>query len=298
MATIGSLDARYFDDSVSWEARLQKWRSTAPGAEFWDANTRDFRKRLSKTEGGARPVVNIPAHALLRLLRGDRYKNAYILAEEGGGVHVVVGAAPGKHVEQQRLDVDDAFGLVPAREYFFAAVSLEGTGVRYYGEYCMVLRALPSGDTQIVDRDSYEILFEPLDRVNRASVVSALKGSWAKDLADIASVKIRSVLERQERITTSVVQARTLLEGEEFIEIHLHLPGANQRETGFTADDVHEVRQDSRDMSAAERVDTIFESGEPARMEEVLFSLRRRAVERELTACGIRTRVVREERST
>lgn len=89
MAAIGSLDARYFDDSVSWEARLQKWRSAPPGAEFWDANTRDFRKRLSKTEGGARPVVNISAHALLRLLRGDRYKNAYILAEEGGGAQGV-----------------------------------------------------------------------------------------------------------------------------------------------------------------------------------------------------------------
>jgi len=242
--------------------------------------------------------VNISAHALLRLLRGDRYKNAYILAEEGGGTHVVVGAAPGKHVEKQRIDVDDAFRLLPAREYFFAAASLEGTGVRYYGEYCMVLQALPSDDTQIVDRDSYEVLFEPLDRADRAKVVSALTGSWGKDLADIATIKIRTVLERDERITTGVVQARAFLDGEEFVEIHLHMPGANQQGPGFSAKDVHEVRQDSRDVSAAERIDTVFESGEPARTEEILFSLRRRAVERELIAHGIRTRLVREERST
>ena len=89
-----------------------------------------------------------------------------------------------------------------------------------------------------------------------------------------------------------------MLEGEEFVEIHLHMPGADQQAPGFTAGDVHEVRQDSRDVSAAERIDTVFESGEPVRAEEMLFSLRRRAVERELIACGIRTRLVREERST
>ena len=53
-------------------------------------------------------------------------------------------------------------GEMPRQEgdYYFAAVSMEGTGVRYYGEYCMVLAgdARPTARMQIVDRDSYEIV--------------------------------------------------------------------------------------------------------------------------------------------
>lgn len=61
-----------------------------------------------------------------------------------------------------------------------------------------------------------------------------------RDLADIATMKIRRTLERAERNTTSVVQARSLLEGEEFIEVHLHLPAPSSGAPGFGIDEVRE----------------------------------------------------------
>ena len=46
------------------------------------------------------------------------------------------------------MEVDDKLGIDAERTYF-GAVALGGAGVRYYGEYCMVLR-LRSWTTALV----------------------------------------------------------------------------------------------------------------------------------------------------
>lgn len=297
MAAIGALDPLYFDDAKTWEQRRASWRS-GPRDEFWIANNRDLANRLAH-KPGAHAVINIGAHALLRVLRGQRYKNAYLLAKEAGTTsYAVIGATPASGVEAERKTVDAAFGLNPPEEYFFAAVSLEGAGVRYYGEYCMELRNPPPPSTQIVDRDTYEVLFEPLASLNRASLVKALTGLWGPDLCPMAALKISHVLDRSDRITTNVVQARAILNGEEYLEIHLRVPPDPALGAGIGIDKIAGVRQDARDVAAAERIDTVFASGVRPRTEEILFSLRRRSVERAFAEEGLRTRIVCEERGT
>lgn len=149
-----------------WKDRLELWAAKNPGA-FLSANQASIRRRLADESTSARVVVNIGEAALMSFLQEGRYRNAYEISRVGGN-------AP---VDHYRAQVDQHLGL--GEETYFAAVSMGGSGVRYFGEYCMVLAARVVGaKTQLLDRDSYDTLYSPLDQMSIQQIRDMLFGTW------------------------------------------------------------------------------------------------------------------------
>jgi hypothetical protein len=117
---------------MSWADRVKAWLQYRPSLEqeFLSANRDAIRRCVGHGESGLRMVVNIPADGLLGFLADGRYKNAYELP-------FVAGAE--RQPSTTRQQVDKLIQLVPPKDYYFGAIALGGTGIRFYGEYCLSL---------------------------------------------------------------------------------------------------------------------------------------------------------------
>src|SRR5215831_11065235 len=149
------LDASYFA-KVNWKARVDAWLADPTHTDaFLDGNVQLVRQIMTHPESGLRMVINISAYALLRFLADGAYKNLYERPIIGG---------ERKGPSPERVQVDQLLGFGSnAQNYYFGAVALGGTGVRFYGEYCLVIKAGEvAADTQVIDRDSYDLLLPPL----------------------------------------------------------------------------------------------------------------------------------------
>src|SRR5207253_1015978 len=128
-----------------------------------------------------------PCARAAALLRDGQYKNAYERRPDAGG-----SGAP----SSTRRQVDAALFPLPKRpeHHYFGAAVLGGTGVRYYGEYCLVLKedkAVIADDTQVLDRNSYDAMFPPLAGSDPLpTIVARLRGEWRDDLLPIVKLKI------------------------------------------------------------------------------------------------------------
>jgi len=140
-------DPTYFS-AQSWADRVDRWETDNQGSVFSGGNVAVIRQMLSDPETGLRMVVNITADALRSFLSEGRYRNLYDSPLVGGSA---------RQPSPERVKVDSRFGLGP--NVYFGALALGGTGVRFYGEYCMVIKLdrVPA-DTRLFDRDSYDIL--------------------------------------------------------------------------------------------------------------------------------------------
>src|SRR5262249_10088019 len=134
------MDGVYFRRGSTWGDRLRDWLAQqTTGKEFLEANAAAIERWLG--EHGCRIVVNAPAIALLAILNGDKYKNKYELARIGQ-------ASP---PSERRVVVDQLLGFVPdGRDWYFGAVAVGGAGVRFYGEYCLVLKKTAAGAPRLL----------------------------------------------------------------------------------------------------------------------------------------------------
>ena len=122
------LDPAYFSTN-SWATRVQNWLHSHSSDSFLDGNVQLVRQIMEHQESGLRMVVNISAHALLTFLAERRYKNLY--------EHPIIGTER-KSPSPERIQVDAFLGFGPdAKDFYFGAVALGGTGVRFYGECCL-----------------------------------------------------------------------------------------------------------------------------------------------------------------
>ena len=208
-----TFDEVYFSDR-SWSERVTAWIKTNEAQGFSSENAALVRRVLSDDDTGLRIVINITPGALTSVLREGEYKNLY--------EHPVIGGAA-KEVPASRLTVDEALDL--DEHTYFGALALGGSGVRFYGQYCLVLR--PDHDdasTHLFDRDSYDILFPPLATDHPADVdlVACLRGTWVDDRLDMAMLKVLPEIRHDNRLVTSGTISDLLLRDQEFIEVHLH----------------------------------------------------------------------------
>src|ERR1700733_5775077 len=102
-------------------------------------------------EAGARMVVNTANIRVPDFCR-DGYKNAYDRGDE------TLGSGPASGDVSKRVLVDKALPVsFPPNEIYFGAVETTGTGIRFYGDFCLVLRKdVVTGATVILDRNSYD----------------------------------------------------------------------------------------------------------------------------------------------
>ena len=211
--SIEELDPIYFHKST-WSQRLNKWlKERAPEfGDFYRANESNIASSILEGETALKMVVNISPEALLGFLSKNRYENTYERK-----------AAIGEHQKVNRIrdSVDRALFGNHAPKYYFGAVALGGCGVRFYGEYCLVIRDdVVEPSTQIIDRNSWDMEFEPLKKFKKKEVVKRLRGKWRADATHIAKLKVLPQLSDALRLTTTGTVSDAILHDESFIEIH------------------------------------------------------------------------------
>lgn len=260
--------ARRLKDSLS---RLQGDRRSVP---FLDGHVRVVRNLLLDGDGGPRVVVNIGADALLSFLAADDYKNIY--------ANPVVG---GKRLEPtvERKRVDALLALPGAANFHFGAVALGGAGVRFYGEYCMVLRpSRVSNDTRLFDRDSYDLLQPPLagfGATRTRRIVDSLSGRWGTDLVDMLLMKMMPRLPATQHLITAGTVSSLVMSDQEFVEVHLHGKIAGR--------DLEEVRQLPEEAAIEASIVNRRRGRESPTLVEIHWVAQRRKVLRRLAQVSV-----------
>jgi hypothetical protein len=275
---LADVDPVYFGEG-SWKDRLNQWlRERSPQYnKFYLANSSQIAQSILNGEAALRMVINIPADALLGFLREDHYQNTY--------ERKILMGEDLRSINARRQRVDQTLFGANANQYYFGAVALGGYGVRFYGEYCMVLQdAEMDPNTQIMDRNSWDIEFEPLSNEDKANVVSHLKGGWHSDVSDIAKLKVLPQLLESVRLTTTGTVSDAILHDESFIEVHRH--------GSFTTQALYEVRESTAGPSIEAQLRSQCNHGQSLTPEEAIWMTRRAYVNRALGVARIRIRIV------
>jgi len=277
--TLQDLDPLYFSDKP-WADRLKDWLAQRASSQtFISADAHAVEAISQRPDIGLRMAVNMPPHALLRFLHEGRYKNGYELPARAGS---------GKgSTSDTRREVDAALfpsSSPPPAEHYFGAAVLGGSGVRYYGEYCVVLKVV-ADDTQVLDRNSYDAKFPPLVGLESiGNIMDRLRGRWRRDVVPMVKLKILPELGVAPRLTTAGTASEALLHDESFVEVHKH--------GTFGPGDVHEVRESAADASVETDLAGRRQRGRLRTVEESIWLARRHLVDRALAAHDIRTRII------
>lgn len=279
------LDPWYFSSS-SWSDRRESWvRRASRGGPFATGNDNVVQEAVSDDECGLRVVLNLGVHALLRLLPEGRYLNLY--------ERPVIGGEPmSESVDRQT--VDGLFGL-DGRDTYFAAVALGGAGVRFYGEYCLVLRLEEiDDDPQLCDRDSYDILLPPFPSGGRLEAVRTIVGRWRADRHDMVALKVLPEVTHLRNLVTAGTISELVLKDQEFIEVHLNprKDAVDPQPGGFGSEGVMEVRQSPDEVAVATRIGQREQFGELLPAVEDEWLLRRECADRVIARAGLPARVV------
>jgi hypothetical protein len=286
----------------TWQKRLKSvlrnLRVTGVGADYLSANAEIVNQSLGgigvnggKTEGmGCRIVVNISSAHIASFCNEQRYKNAYEIEKAPR-----IGKRP--KVSEKRKIVDAALQAVTGlnlEEVYFAAVELNGAGIAFYGDCCLVLRERPADQNlTVLDRNSYDLIRDPLrteiDRSRtpakaRVDTAESMIGQLRKDLPAIAAIKVLSGRPRADRLLTTGMISGGVLEDEDYIEV--------LRSESFGPTDIAEVRLSAADVSVDERIRSRGLGGLPPSHAELLWRRRRRVAEGRLAEHAIPVRVV------
>jgi hypothetical protein len=272
------LSGDYFSGGT-WKERLDAWLNAQDPANvpFLTANMAAITRCLTHVESGLRMVVNISADALLGFLTSGRYLNAYNLP-------VVAGKQ--REPSPRRVRVDGLLKLKPPKNFYFGAAAMGGTGVRFYGEYCMVLRPTQIDDkTRVLDRNSYDLLYPPLsDRSDVDDLVKSLRGEWTADTVTMLARRILPEFVGASRLVTLGSVSDAILHDEDFLEVH--------KEGTFEPADLEEIRETPEDQAIQDYILSFYEHGGLPRIEELLWVLRRERIAQVLRTRSLRTRVV------
>ena len=247
---------------------------------------------------GARMVVNIasvhvPAFCNASRIKDPKpYKNGYDLK------NYRIGDSPADEKLKCREIVDRALPLdegVGADNVYFGAVELNGTGIRFYGDLCFVIKRDDLDDkTVVLDRNSYDLIRAPIrDAINskpedardqaRKDEAWKLRGSWG-DIGEMTALKALQVLgPRTRRYTTGQI-SEVVRDDEDYFEV--------LKIESFGTDNLQEARlsaaEAAHDALTADRA----RSHPRPRLEALMACNRRRRAEEELRRMGVPVRVV------
>jgi hypothetical protein len=240
------------------------------------------------SDHGVRVVFNISSARVPEFCVSG-YQNAYAfqkyrLAED------YPGEPPG------RVKVDTAvaaFFEVKPNQIHYGAVDLNGSGVRFYGDICLVLHpSAVTADTDILDRNSYDLLRKPFrDRFAQArtsgetgSLVRQLAGRWSSHLSYIVALKVlQSRIGGHRRLTTGHVSLG-ILDDEDYVEV--------ARQGGFRTGDLEAARGSSADAAREAFIDAVARSRQILSLEEFNWRIQRREARMALASYGVPFRIV------
>lgn len=227
------------------------------------------------------------------------YKNTYDLGKAG--------------TRRQRVDeaveaVCRACGVSVTKEkIYFAAVETMGTGIRFFGDFCMVLRFRPNWDDVnglawlttpeqqclVLERNSYDLVRAPLvARIaaaadadqERQAIAAQWLGSWASQLIDMVALRVLDALPIEERRWTSSEISRVILDDEDYTEVLFP--------RSFDVNELAEVRVSAADAAAEGDIADRERTGEAPALHELEWRRQRREARKALAAARIPVRVV------
>ncbi|MFH1345430.1 MAG: hypothetical protein ABIL01_30145 [Pseudomonadota bacterium] len=269
------------------EANLEICRDVVSG--------RNLYKDEQDDESGAKMVANISSAyvpAFCQASKNDEsspYKNGYDLGWFGLGDE--------KRQKGPRELVDDALplGHRPPCDFYYGAVELTGSGIRFYGDVCLVLRRKAlEPSTLVLDRNSFDLISEPLRTRIRAAQIGEkparkleakrLAGTWKADVGDMAAVKAFQTIGFKPRRFTSGQVAEAIRHDEDYLEVIKY--------KSFSTDDIEEARFSATDAAYDALTAERDAKGPAPRLEALLWRHRRRIAEEQLRESNVPVRVV------
>ncbi|TBA29361.1 hypothetical protein [Rhizobium ruizarguesonis] len=180
-------------------------------------------------------------------------------------------------------------------DIYFAAVELNGSGIAFYGDICLVLMSGKVPDETIVlDRNSYDLDQEPLAGIIRAqaesnptkNILAPLSGKWRADVAMMGAIKVVGAdWERERRLTTGQISDR-LLDDEDYMEV--------LKVGSFSTADLEAARLALADVATEDYIEREYANGHLAPDHAtLLWSHQRRKAISALRKAEVPTNVVR-----
>jgi hypothetical protein len=254
-------------------------------------------------QSGMRVVCNISSAHIAAVLTGESrgdpkpYKNRYDLTSLSKDPRIVGEVVPTPQSLREKIDsvIADLAGTGDGRDFYYAAIELNGTGIRYFGDLCMVLKPEKTdAKTLVLFKNSYDLSRSPLreeilvngspDKAKAIAKAKELRGFWPDDVIYMAACKILDGANPTERrITTGTVSEGVLLD-EDYLEVI--------RLKSFGASSLEEIRLSAHDVSVEGRVGDRLRSGPAPSYAELQWRHRRRGAERISAQLGVPTRVV------
>jgi hypothetical protein len=259
----------------------------------------------AKPEAGVRVVYNIPAvHVPAFVAAGalseknPPFKNRYDLGK-GGNQAVRLGQPPPAGIDVREW-VDAAVATLAGKRngssLYYGAAELNGAGMRYYGDICLVLKPTEiDGDTLVLFRNSFDLARAPIaDRIRSKSPdrwapstikeARELEGRWEPDLASMAVCKALDGGRWGERRITTAAISDGLLNDEDYLEV--------VRTSSFGWNELEEARVAAADAGSEGRIADRIKQGPTPTQTELLWRHHRRYADDALTQKGVRTRIV------
>lgn len=254
-------------------------------------------------QSGMRVVCNISSAHIVAVLTGESrgdpkpYKNRYDLASLSKDPQTLGAIVPTPQSLREKIDsvIASLASTSDGKNFYYAAIELNGTGIRYFGDLCMVLKPEQTdADTLVLFKNSYDLSRSPireevfvngsLDMAKAIAKAKELRGVWPDDVIYMAACKILDGANPTERrITTGTVSAGVLFD-EDYLEVI--------RLKSFGASSLEEIRLSAEDVAVEGRVGDRLRSGPTPSYAELQWRHRRRGAERISAQVGVPTRVV------
>jgi len=276
------------------EIRRNKLIKQGTDKDYLAANITAIQAVLSvgqpnATRSGLVLVYNMSSADIPAFVRASQaedpkpYKNAYDMAGIGLGFRR-------QGVGRRRRRVDKALPVQPGKNIYFGAVELNGSGMRFYGDFCLVLRQCDQDKLIVLDRDSYYLEYPPISgRIQgvaskRKKEADKLSGKWNPDLNCIATIKVLGSHLPPDRILTTDRISDAVLSDEDYIEV--------LRRNSFGTSDLRENRVTAGDAALETSIGNNLASGRCPTFQELLWRKRRRDAVTFLRQERIATRVI------
>jgi len=247
-----------------------------------------------KRDGAAKVVFNISSVHVPSLAASqmNTYLNRYDVSQRIGGTRPSGAADARENIDRMLASLIGS--SAHWQGLYYAAVELNGAGIRYYGDVCLVLRDSEVGaDTKVLNRNSFDLICEPLrsvtsprgtwDAVRAEQEAAEIAGTW-DELGDMALCKILKPGYADDRRLTIGAISVGVLADEDYLEVI--------REKSFTVGDLAEARLAAADAAVDGLVADRLRRGPLPSWTELLWRHRRRKADEALKARSVPTRVV------
>lgn len=243
---------------------------------------------------GARAAINISAVHVPAFCSAppgtNAYKNTYDLQKTP-----LIGEVPPGEMPPARTIVDDVLSKIAGaspKNIYFAAIEVNGTGVRFYGDVCLILKAdVVESETVILSSNSYDLIRPPITPLGQRIQASNLQapaqdmmGHWDNDKQDMAALK---TLDRhagtRRRLTTGQVSDAVLTD-EDYLEV--------LKIGSFRASELQEARVSAADAAAETQIGERRRYGPCPQLAESQWRKHRRAAFAALRSSGVSSRIV------